>query len=242
VKRRKIVPDATPVDFDDWSHVYEKLLNTSIWLSGEKDSYFDLYKVTCLERWTNLSARASMILDFGCGIGKLANLMAQAFPQSIIYGYDVSSKSLEIAREKWRHLSNLVFVSQLPDTETYDLITAANVFHHIERKNRKATLFHLQTLLNSDGMIAVFEHNPLNPLTLYTVRTCLFDADADLIRLSHFVELALNCNLEVLLKRYIVFFPKLLSFFRKLESTLGFLPLGAQYMLLLGRAQLKKHI
>jgi len=231
----KKVSESKNIDFDDWIHVYDESLNSSLWLSGEKNSYFDLYKVACLRQWGCIEAQAeNMILDFGCGIGNLSNLIAQEFPQSIIYGYDISSKSIETARKKWDHLNNLIFESQLPETKKFDLITAANVFHHIKRKNRLAVLSRLRKLLKVNGNIAIFEHNPINPLTLYTVKNCCFDAEADLIRLSKFVKLAFNCNLDVRLKRYIVFFPNFLRLLRKHEHYLGFLPLGAQYMLLLG--------
>jgi len=42
-----------------------------------------------------------------------------------------------------------------------------------------------------------------------------------------------TCQFQVQQKRYIVFFPKFLKLFRKAEHSLGFLPLGAQYMLVL---------
>jgi SAM-dependent methyltransferase len=229
------VSDMTRVNFDDLPSTYSELLSTSIWLSGEKDTYFDLYKLSCLKRWVRGSEQTGLILDFGCGIGKLANLMAREYVQSFIYGYDVSTKSIRSAQEKWGHLKNLVFNTRLPETEAFDLITVANVFHHIKRGKRQKTLFRLKALLKPGGMIAVFEHNPFNPLTLYVVKTCPFDADADLIRLGRFITLARESGLVVYFKRYIVFLPKFLSFFRKLEHSLGFLPLGAQYMLLLSK-------
>ena len=225
----------THVYFDDFPSAYSKLLNASIWLSGEKDTYFDLYKLSCLKRWALGREQTGLILDFGCGIGKLASLMAQEYARSVIYGYDISAKSIESAREKWGHLKNLVFNNQLPEVTTFDLITVANVFHHIKRGKRQQILFRLKALLKPGGVIAVFEHNPFNPLTLYVVKTCPFDADADLIRLGRFISLVRSSGLEVHFKRYIVFLPRFLSFFRKVEFSLGFMPLGAQYMVLLGK-------
>lgn len=232
MKWRENLSDTAPVDFDHCSSVYEELLKSSIWLSGENNSYFDLYKLNCLKLWVCDPSRTSMILDFGCGIGNLANLIAQAYPQSTVYGYDVSSKSIELAREKWGHMKNLVFECGLPGSGVYDLVVVANVFHHIIRKDRRATLFRLRALLKPGGIIAVFEHNPFNPMTVYTVKTCPFDADVELIPLGQFIKLALNCGLEVRMKRYIVFFPRLFKVFRRLEPFLGSLPLGAQYMVL----------
>jgi len=222
------------IDFDDYVDSYGKLLNASLRLSGENDAYFDIYKINCLKRWIHNPNHRTSILDFGCGLGKFTNLMAKAYPQSIVYGFDVSSKSIEFARGERGHLNNVVFESRFPDSDIYDLITVVNVFHHVMRKNRRDTLCRLQKILKPGGNIAVFEHNPVNPLTLYTVKTCPFDADADLITLGQFVKLAMSCGLEVRMKRYIIFFPNFLKPFRRLDRFLGSIPLGAQYMILLG--------
>jgi len=241
MKWREELSDGTFVDFDDCSQEYIELLNASIRLSGEKASYFDIYKLNCVKRWACRPQRLSMTLDFGCGIGRLSNLLARTYPRSKVYGYDISLRSIKLAREKWGHLKNLVFDSRLPDAGLCDLITAANVFHHIRREDRRKILIQLRTLLKPDGTIALFEHNPFNPLTLHVVKNCPFDADANLISLGQFVKLALDSGLKVYRKRYIVFFPKPLQFLRKLEPFLGFLPLGAQYMLILKRDQQKVH-
>ncbi len=39
----------------------------------------------------------------------------------------------------------------------------------------------LHRITRQGGLIAVFEHNPLNPLTVHAVNTCSFDANAKLI-------------------------------------------------------------
>jgi len=234
VKRREKVTDTRSVDFDDYSNAYKEILDSSLWPSGEKAGYFDRYKINCLKRWAYSSTQKILILDFGCGIGKLANLIAHTYPRSTVYGYDVSTKSLELARAKWGHLKNLIFTSRLPDRKLFDLITVANVFHHIQQEDRRETFCHLKTLVKPDGKIAVFEHNPLNPLTLHVVKTCPFDEDAELISLNQFVKLAALCGLRAQLKRYIVFFPKFLRPLRKIEPLIGFLPLGAQYIVLFG--------
>ena len=223
----------TPVDFDDYADIYEGLLNSCIGLFGEKDDYFHLHKLTCLKRWIPGIESKATILDFGCGIGKLATLTAHAFPQSTVYGYDISSKCIEIARKKWGHIENLFFSNELPSKRYFDLIIAANVFHHIKPPDHAGRLLQLKEMIKPGRNIVIFEHNPLNPLTRYIVKTCLFDREAELISLRQFIGLARKSGLRISLKRYTVFFPKFLSPFRRFEPFLGFLPLGAQYMLLL---------
>jgi SAM-dependent methyltransferase len=222
-----------PSDFDDWAEDYEEHLNACIGLSGETDDYFHLHKLRCLKRWMGELDSNSTILDYGCGIGKLASLTAQTFPKSTVYGYDVSPRSVEVARKKWGHFENLVFSSELPPKRDFDLIIAANVFHHIKPPDRIGKLLQLKDRIKPGGNIVIFEHNPLNPLTRHVVHDCPFDREAELISLSRFVGLASETGLQIHLKRYIVFFPRFLSPFRRIEPFLGFLPLGAQYMLLL---------
>ncbi len=226
-------PDSICSDFDGWAEDYEDCLNACISLSGETDDYFHLYRLNCLKRSFAPRERTTTILDFGCGIGKFAGFTAQAFPQSVVYGYDASSKCIETARKKWGHLENLVFSNEIPSKTSFDLVIAANVFHHIRPPDRLGKLLLLKGITKPGKNIVIFEHNPLNPLTRHVVNTCPFDRGAALISLSEFIYLAHKSALRIILKRYIVFFPKFLRPLRWLEPFLGFLPLGAQYMLFL---------
>jgi 2-polyprenyl-3-methyl-5-hydroxy-6-metoxy-1,4-benzoquinol methylase len=231
------IKDSTSVDFDEYAHNYREILRSGLRISGEKDDYFDRYKLNCLRRWACKPDQAGEILDFGCGIGKLTELIGQAYPQSIVFGYDISPESIHVARKRSAHLKNVLFETQIPNGTSYDLIIAANVFHHIGEKDRAEILLKLRALLKPEGMIIIFEHNPFNPLTLYIVKTCPLDKGAALITLGRFIRLARECQLQVQKKRYIVFFPRFLRYFRKFEASLGFLPLGAQYMALFVASQ-----
>lgn len=229
-------PDSICVGFDEWAEEYEELLNSYISLSGEATDYFYVSKITCLKRLIPELKPATTILDFGCGIGKLASLTAQAFPQSTVYGYDISPKCLEIARKKrWGHFENLIFSSDFPSEGHFDLIIAANVFHHIKPPDRIGIILQLRGITKTGRNIVIFEHNPHNPFARYIVRTCPFDKEAELISPSQFISLAHQGGLRVRLKRYIIFFPSFLGLFRRFEPYLGFLPLGVQYMLFLER-------
>lgn len=220
--------------FDDWAEDYEERLNACIGLSGETDDYFHVHKLSCLKRWMGELDPQATILDYGCGTGKLASLTAQAFRKSKVYGYDISPRSVEVARKRWGHFENLVFSSELPPKKYFDLIIAANVFHHIKPPNRIGKLLQLKDRIKPGKNIVIFEHNPLNLLTRRVVHACPFDKEAELISPSGFIALAHGIGLRLRLKRYIVFFPRFLSSFRRIEPVLGFLPLGAQYMLFFG--------
>jgi 2-polyprenyl-3-methyl-5-hydroxy-6-metoxy-1,4-benzoquinol methylase len=222
-----------PVDFDDYARSYEDTLNASLALCAETSAYFYSYKVDCLKRRLKDLDKRHSVLDFGSGIGTLSAMIAEEFSHWTIFGYDVSRESIERAKRQWSRLENLTFVNTWPEHVKFDIIIAANVFHHIPINVRHDILRNLRDLLKPDGRIVIFEHNPWNPLTRLVVRNCEFDRDAELISATHFIEVAWNSGLDTCHRQYIVFFPNLLKIFRPLEHILGWLPLGAQYMLTL---------
>ena len=72
----------------------------------------------------------------------------------------------------------------LPFTkEIFDLVLAICVFHHIPPSERPYVMREIHRILRPGGIVAVFEHNPLNPLTRYVVKQCEFDIDAELLSL-----------------------------------------------------------
>jgi SAM-dependent methyltransferase len=219
--------------FDKFAEDYSDKLDEAIRFSGEEGDYFDRYKFRCLDRWVVGAGENLTILDFGCGTGALAGLLAEAFPLCEVYGVDVSEKIIQVARKRFSGVNNLSFSTDLPPDKGFDVIYSANVFHHIRVERRQSELIRLRSALNPGGKLVIFEHNPWNPLTLYVVKTCPFDVDARLIRLGDFMKSAGPAGLKTIQKRYIVFFPRFLNFLRSLEARLGFLPIGAQYMLVL---------
>jgi hypothetical protein len=78
-------------------------------------------------------------------------------------------------------------------------------------------------------MIVIFEHNPLNPLTVHAVRTCPFDANARLIKAGDLVRSLESEQWQAADINYHIFFPRILSALRPLEKSLRWLPLGAQF-------------
>ena len=118
-----------------------------------------------------------------------------------------------------------------------DLNIEARIWHpsgtnsgRVRDASREAGLLdEIRRVMRRDGQVMIFEHNPLNPLTVHAVNTCPFDENAVLIRarsLKHRLERAGFRNAEV---KYRIFFPRALRWLRPLENLLGWLPLGAQY-------------
>jgi 2-polyprenyl-3-methyl-5-hydroxy-6-metoxy-1,4-benzoquinol methylase len=216
------------VDFDREALQYRQVTNEAIQLSGYGVDDFARHKADLLLRRLG-SGFQGKILDFGCGIGLLSDLLHRRLPQGTIHGYDVSERSLDQVPRALRSVGH--FTSDLASLDKdYDLILLANVIHHILPINRHPILSLLRERLSPTGELAVFEHNPLNPLTRWVVRHCPYDADAVLLPLRETRQRLLQAGLMVRTTAYVVFFPRWLSWLSCCEPYLAGCPLGAQYV------------
>jgi hypothetical protein len=85
---------------------------------------------------------------------------------------------------------------------------------------------------DQQGLVAILEHNPLNPLTRLVVARCAFDEGVDLLSTRDSVRLLSAAGVKTTKTRYLGFFPWRGGLLRRAEHALAFLPLGAQYMVL----------
>jgi trans-aconitate methyltransferase len=219
------------VEFDQFAADYDRLLDEALPASG-RDRYFAQYKVELLARRIP-GAMVSTILDFGCGTGRSIPFLVESFPAASIVGFDPSEKCLDVARRQSaaRFESDL---ARLP-ARSFDVVFAANVFHHVDVDCRKQILEACASLLTDRGRIALFEHNPLNPVTRLVFERCVFDRGARMIAMREAKQLAQHAGLRVLHAAYTLFFPPSLKALRFLEPALSRLPLGAQYYVEMAR-------
>jgi len=75
----------------------------------------------------------------------------------------------------------------------------------------------------------LYEHNPLNMLTVRAVNSCPFDENAILISANAMRNHFKSAGFIFPSVRYRVFFPRFLGLIRWMEDWLKWLPLGAQY-------------
>ena len=223
-------------DFDRFADEYHALHAQNIGVTGETPDYFAEYKIKDVfnQARTTLGPNENLkILDFGCGVGSSIPFWRRYFPVSDLVCVDVSARSLDIAYDRFRNSANYVLFEggNLPlKSGVFDIAFSACVFHHISSTEHVPLLREiLRVLSKNSGALYLYEHNPLNPLTLRAVNSCPFDAGAVLIPPRRMRRQFRNAGFSGICLGYRVFFPRALKHLRFLEPRLGFLPLGAQY-------------
>jgi SAM-dependent methyltransferase len=212
--------------FDAYARDYEALHKTSIASSGEDPSYFRDYKIDCLARRGLLDGP---VLDYGCGVGNLTERLVGKAPE--VHGYDPSAESRTEAAARAGGAVIHETAETLP-RDHFETAILSGVLHHIRPEERGAILAEVRRALRPGGRIVVFEHNPLNPLTVRAVKACEFDDDAVLLWPWTARRTLERADFTGVTLDYIVFFPRQLAFLRRFEPRLRRLALGAQQMLI----------
>jgi SAM-dependent methyltransferase len=221
-------------EFDKFAEEYLATHRTNLAVTGESPDYFARYKIVeVARRLKALKLSPRRVLDFGCGIGNSAPHLREAFPQAAITGVDVSEKSLAVARQRFPGAADFIALDpgQPPPgpQDGYDLVFSACVFHHIEAAEHVAIFRRLRERIAPGGVMAIFEHNPVNPVSRYIVATCPFDENAVLIPAGELARRQKAAGFRRVDVTYTGFFPGPLKALRPLEPLMAALPLGAQY-------------
>lgn len=218
------------MQFDQFAGNYREVLDRAVAGSGEGSAYFAEYKAQYLARTLPRDSFVR-VLDYGCGVGLLSGFLQKHLQPTRLDGFDVSAGSIEALDSSIKDRGT--FTSDRNQlSKDYTLIVIANVLHHVDPGDRSMVLKELASRLDSRGSLAIFEHNPTNPVTRRTVDRCPFDKDAVLLPVSETLALIQAASLRRIRRDYIVFMPHVLSGLRFLEPSLAWLPLGAQYVVL----------
>jgi len=218
----------------DLAQEYDALLQQGIRLSGEDKDFFIRGRLKDLHRQLPAGFHPERILDFGCGIGDTAQRLAEQFPEANIIGFDTSDPALDYARRTYGSarisFCNLAGFSQMAPV---DLCYTNGVFHHILPEKRTGVVVQIHRLLRPGGQFALFENNPYNPGTRMVMHRIPFDREAKPLRPREAQRLLQGGGFSYLCPpRYLFYFPRSLSFLRRMEAFLIRFPLGAQYYLL----------
>jgi 2-polyprenyl-3-methyl-5-hydroxy-6-metoxy-1,4-benzoquinol methylase len=172
----------------------------------------------------------AVLLDVGCGAGTTDRHLASQVKS--LHGVDVSEEMVSVAR---KHVADGEFLhydgKTLPfPSGSFDVVIAICVLHHVPQPDQTSFLRELVRVTRSGGVIAVFEHNPANPLTRRAVRGCELDVGVELLRAKDVERLLAGTGARVVSRDYFLFTP----FGGRLGSTvdqlLRWLPFGGQHV------------
>jgi SAM-dependent methyltransferase len=222
------------VSYDRYRDHYEDELDRAVGFSGKSHSFFTEAKAMELLRLTERhlgDLRRLDALDVGCGIGLTDRYLEGRLGS--LTGVDVSPGVLERAEQANPWARYVLYDGErLPfDDGSFDLTFAVCVVQVVEPGQRPRFVSELSRVTRPAGLILVFEHNPLNPLTRLVVRRCAFGHDASMLTLGRMAALFRPGNLAVVEHGYILLFPWRGNRLQKLERSVARLPLGAQYYL-----------
>jgi SAM-dependent methyltransferase len=218
-------------EFDRVGESYEAAVDEAISFAGQEH---DFYLEVKARRLVELARRQlgpgrPAALDVGCGPGLFDRHVASAFE---LHGVDMSPGMVERARAANPGVEYAVSKpGRLPfDDGRFDLAFAVCVLHHVDLADRLPLVRETARVVRPGGLVAVFEHNPLNPLTRRVVRDCAFDEGVELLPRRELEGLVRAAGLEVVSGHYLLFFPWRGRLFETAERLLARLPLGAQYV------------
>lgn len=219
-------------EFDDFASGYYMQHASDIKMSGETPEYFHEFKICDLRSFCDKNGKhPEKILDFGAGIENSIPYFRKFFPDSRLCCADVSEKSLELLKARYPGKENVLLVKdRIPvSDQSFDIVFVACVFHHIEPNVREQWLSEIRRVTKPNGIIFIYEHNPINPLTRYVVNHSPIDKNAHIIKSKDMKELLIKTDWKNVDIQYKVFFPSLLKKMRPLERYLTKFAFGAQY-------------
>ncbi|HTT22415.1 MAG TPA: methyltransferase domain-containing protein [Candidatus Sulfotelmatobacter sp.] len=225
----------SPPEFDRYARSYEHDLAKSLAATGEGREFYAQKRID----WTAecvalLGHPVKRVLDYGCGDGANAPMLAAGFRADYVLGVDVSEESISVASSAYSADDRLRFlwITEWTPDGSIDLAFTNGVFHHIPPVERPACLESIRRALQPGGLFAFWENNPWNPGTQYVMSQCVFDEHAIKISPREAKKMLSSAGFRILRTDSLFYFPRRLSFFRPAESWLRVLPLGGQYLVL----------
>ena len=220
-------------EFDRYADSYAEALEDAVSFAGAAP---DLYTQIKADLLIDLAARRVgepgrlEVLDVGSGPGETDRLLQGRFGGLV--GVDVSEGMVERASKSnpWAEYRAYREGEALPlEDGRFDLSFAICVMHHVPPSAWDGLVREMSRVTRPGGMVAIFEHNPWNPLTRKVVRDCEFDVDVALLSRRRTRELLSTNGLDVEESPYIIFFPREGARLRRIERSVARLPFGAQY-------------
>lgn len=228
-------------EFDRHKNTYRSDIDKAISFSGQSHDFFTRvkaeYLLNLIREFRRTEAGSAAIseriktLDIGCGHGHIHPYLTESDVPLTLFGTDVASTVVEEARLTNPSVNYQSYDGeQLPyEDRSFDVAFTIAVMHHVPPGRWPAFLKEMRRIVRPGGMIVVFEHNPINPLTQWIVRTCPIDENAVLLSNRRLSKLVAQAQFVGITTRYILFTPLDGPLYRKFDNVIGWLPLGAQY-------------
>lgn len=224
--------DVRAVDFDTYAAEYEAAVDQSVSFTGRNAAFFAERKVDILETIVlpDVGPLDTLsVLDVGCGTGTTDRALVPRVGS--LHGVDISEEMLAKARinvpnadYSWYDGEKLPF-----GDGTFDAAVAICVLHHVPVSNRFKFVSEMVRVVRPGGVVAIFEHNPMNPLTRRAVNSCELDIDAVLVPSRGALELLGEASESEPCLRHFLFSPLGGTAGRAIDNGLRRLPLGGQY-------------
>jgi SAM-dependent methyltransferase len=220
-----------PAEFDAYARTYAEHLKDPFREQFASNScFFANRKLLLIREFFQRRAqdtRALSWIDLGCGQGELLRLGQPHF--AAVAGCDPSDRMIkECVNLNVRH-------QRVPDhipfsDESFDLVTAVCVYHHVDVALRGALAQEAVRVLKPGGIFCIIEHNPFNPITQLIVRRSPVDVNARLLTADTAKRLSHAAGVQFIETRYFLYFPeRVYRSLAGLENCLARTPLGGQF-------------
>ncbi|MDR1878408.1 MAG: class I SAM-dependent methyltransferase [Bacteroidales bacterium] len=224
----------SPTEFDSMADGFDNLVKEGLGIFAVYREGILNYKLEYLKRLVPYTPKS--ILEYGCGVGLYIPYLKECFPNAEIYGCDVSPESIRQVSENIPDCHfDLIEVPE--DLKVYegkiDCVFVNCVLHHIPPEEHKQWLTALYTYMKKDTYLVIFEMNMYNPLSRWFVKRTPIDDNATMLTPKYCKTLIRDIfgkdkKTKVKLK-YTYFFPWRNKVFKTIEYQLTWIPLGAQY-------------
>jgi SAM-dependent methyltransferase len=165
-------------------------------------------------------------LDVGCGQGQALSFLRDAWN---ILGTDVSHEMLRAAPLGLKLAVQEELALPFSD-ETFDVVFAFCVYHHVAADQQVAHLREVVRTLRCGGRLFVFEHNPYNPVTQVIFRRAPIDRDCAMIAPARLRRMFADVEMAELTTGYVLFSPQAVADRAPwVDDALRWCPLGGQY-------------
>jgi SAM-dependent methyltransferase len=223
------------LDFNETKDSYRGAIDDSVGFTGADHAFFINEKGRMILEQAQArfgAGKKLQILDVGCGHGFVHPVLLDAGHD--ITGVEIAEEVLTLAGKANPRAHYLPYDGQaLPVADaSFDVVVTMCVVHHVPVPQWGDFLKELRRVVRPDGVVLIFEHNPLNPVVNYLFHHGFggMDKGATMVGRGRLEKMLNKAGCSSVRSRYIFFTPFGNPFFRWLDRVLAWLPLGAQYM------------